>query len=118
MSPNRSILYPPPLCDVLGCDVLIAQGVEAGGHVHGRMVAFALASQVLSETRRPVVIPGGIATGAGLADAFVLGAAGVQCGTAFLATDEAFAHDYHKARIVESEGADTVRRSRNGACAT
>ncbi|WP_108663783.1 NAD(P)H-dependent flavin oxidoreductase [Acuticoccus kandeliae] len=91
-----------------GADVLIAQGLEAGGHVHGRTAAFALAARVLAETRLPVVISGGIADGEGLADALDLGAAGVQCGTAFLATVEAFAHDYHKMRIVKSDGSDTL----------
>lgn len=94
--------------EAAGADVLVAQGLEAGGHVHGRTAAFALAAQVLTETRLPVVVSGGITDGKGLADALALGAAGVQCGTAFLATDEAFAHDYHKARVVESDGSDTV----------
>lgn len=61
---------------------------EAGGHVHGRTGAFALASEILLKTRVPVIVSGGIADGGGLAAALVMGAAGVQCGTAFLATSE------------------------------
>jgi nitronate monooxygenase len=91
-----------------GADVIIAQGVEAGGHVHGRTSTFALAEAVLDAVRVPVVVSGGIATGRGLAAALAMGAQGVQCGTAFLATSESFAHDYHKARVVDATSEDTV----------
>ncbi|MCB1504985.1 MAG: nitronate monooxygenase [Hyphomicrobiaceae bacterium] len=94
--------------EAAGADILVAQGLEAGGHVHGRMGAFALAAELLDETRLPVVVSGGIADGAGLAAALAMGAAGVQCGTAFLATDESFAHPCHKARIVDAAASDTV----------
>ncbi len=94
--------------EAAGADVLIAQGIEAGGHVHGRIGAFALAADLLRESRLPVVVSGGIVDGAGLAAALAMGAAGVHCGTAFIATEEAFAHPYHKARIVEAEASDTV----------
>jgi nitronate monooxygenase len=91
-----------------GADVIITQGIEAGGHVHGRMGAFALAESVLDRVQVPVVVSGGICSGRGIAAALAMGAQGVQCGTAFLATTEAWAHDYHKSRVVEAEGADTV----------
>lgn len=94
--------------EAAGADVLIAQGIEAGGHVHGRSGAFALTEAVLDAARVPVVVSGGISTGRGLAAALAMGAQGVQCGTAFLATTESFAHDYHKARVVAAEGGDTV----------
>jgi nitronate monooxygenase len=94
--------------EAAGADVLIAQGIEAGGHVHGRTGAFALAGEVLRGARVPVVVSGGIADGAGLAAALAIGAAGVHCGTAFLATTESFAHPYHKARVIQATGADTV----------
>jgi len=58
--------------------------------------------------RIPVVASGGIAGGRGLAAALALGADGVQCGTAFLASTESFAHDYHKQRIVAAKAGDTV----------
>lgn len=96
------------LAEEAGADVIIAQGVEAGGHVHGRHPAFGLAEQILAQTDLPVVISGGIATGEGLAAALTIGADGVQCGTAFLATEESFAHPYHKSRIVDATGDDTV----------
>jgi nitronate monooxygenase len=94
--------------EAAGVDVLIAQGIEAGGHVHGRTGALALSADILAETRLPVVVSGGIADGAGLAAALAMGAQGVHCGTAFLATDESFAHPYHKARVVEASANDTV----------
>lgn len=91
-----------------GADVLIAQGVEAGGHVHGRTGTLAFLEEVVTRHKLPVVASGGITTGAGLVAALALGAQGVQCGTAFLATKESFAHDYHKQRVVEASGSDTV----------
>lgn len=94
--------------EAAGADVLIAQGIEAGGHVHGRSGAFALSGEILSGTDLPVVVSGGIADGAGLAAALAMGAGGVHVGTAFLATEESFAHPYHKSRIVAARGSDTV----------
>jgi nitronate monooxygenase len=91
-----------------GADVLIAQGVEAGGHVHGRTGTLALVEAMAAQSTLPVVATGGIATGAGLVAALALGAQGVQLGTAFLATTESFAHDYHKRRVVAAEAGDTV----------
>lgn len=91
-----------------GADVIIAQGVEAGGHVHGRLPVFVLTEAILNAVSVPVVASGGLATGADLAAALSMGAAGIQCGTAFLATEESFAHPYHKARVVAASGADTV----------
>jgi nitronate monooxygenase len=54
------------------------------------------------------VVSGGITTGHGLAAALMLGAQGVQCGTAFLATEESWAHEYHKARVAAASVDDTV----------
>lgn len=94
--------------EAAGADVLIAQGIEAGGHVHGRIGAFALTAEILSGTRLPVVVSGGIVDGRDLAAALAMGAAGVHCGTAFLATPESFAHDMHKRRLAAARAADTV----------
>jgi len=91
-----------------GADVIIAQGIEAGGHVHGRTGTLALVDEVVRAVKVPVVATGGIASGAGLAAALAMGAQGVQCGTAFLATTESFAHDYHKTRVAEARAEDTV----------
>lgn len=91
-----------------GVDVIIAQGVGAGGHVHGRLPVFDLTRQVLDSVSVPVVATGGLADGRDLAAALSMGAAGLQYGTAFLATEESFAHPYHKARVVAAGAADTV----------
>ena len=92
-----------------GADVLVAQGIEAGGHVHGETGLLPLVEQVVRAASVPVVASGGLATGAGLVAALAVGAQGIQCGTAFLATTESFAHDYHKERVVAASAADTVR---------
>jgi nitronate monooxygenase len=91
-----------------GADVIIAQGAGAGGHVHGRRPTFDLMQDILAQTRLPVVASGGLATGADLAHALQMGASGIQLGTAFLATEESFAHPYHKERITRAQPDDTV----------
>lgn len=92
-----------------GADVLIVQGVEAGGHVRGRQpLAELLPAVAKAVSDIPIAASGGIVDGAGLASALALGADGVQCGTAFLAARESYAHDYHKQRIVEAGPDDTV----------
>src|SRR3546814_5080910 len=78
--------------DVCSSD-LIAQGVEAGGHVRGSTGSLVLLPQVAAAVDVPVVASGGFATGEGLVAALALGAQGIHCGTAFLATEESFAHD-------------------------
>ena len=91
-----------------GADILIAQGWEAGGHVRGKTVLAALLRDVVAQIDLPVLAAGGIVDGAGLANALTMGAQGVVMGTAFLATEESFAHDYHKRRIIEAEADATV----------
>jgi len=94
--------------EAAGADAIIAQGVEAGGHVHGTLPTCVLVSHVVQAVSVPVVASGGLVDGAGLVAAMALGASGVHCGTAFLATREAFAHAYHKERIVAAQSGDTV----------
>jgi nitronate monooxygenase len=93
-----------------GVDAIIAQGVEAGGHVAGTMSTMCLVPQVVEAVAPvPVAAAGGIAGPAGLAAALALGADGAVMGTRFLATPEANAHPLHKHRVVEASGEDTVR---------
>jgi nitronate monooxygenase len=91
-----------------GADLVIAQGVEAGGHVHGTVGSLVLLPQMAAALAVPVIGSGGFASGAGLVAALALGAQGIHCGTAFLATVESFAHDYHKRKLVEAGSAETV----------
>jgi nitronate monooxygenase len=91
-----------------GADILVAQGREAGGHVWGNVPRNVLVPRVVDATRRPVLAAGGIVTGAGLAEALLLGAQGVVIGTALMATHESFAHDYHKQRLIEAGAGETL----------
>lgn len=91
-----------------GVDIVVAQGTEAGGHT-GRVGTMALVPQVVDTVApTPVVAAGGIADGRGLAAALALGAQGIWCGTAFLATQEANIDDWQKARIVNATEEDTT----------
>jgi enoyl-[acyl-carrier protein] reductase II len=91
-----------------GADIIAAQGSEGGGHV-GLMGTFALVPQVVrAVTPIPVLLAGGVADGAGLAAAIMLGAEGVLLGTRFLATPEAPLPDAYKQAIVRSDGHDTL----------
>lgn len=91
-----------------GAHAVIAQGFEAGGHVRGKVSSLTLLPQVVSAVSVPVVASGGLASGASLIAALALGAQGIHCGTAFLATRESFAHDVHKRKIIEARSEDTV----------
>ena len=91
-----------------GVDLVIAQGIEAGGHVTARTSLFVnLPSIVDAVAPLPVLASGGIADGRGLAAALMLGAEGVSLGTRFVASEEAFVADEYKRRVVEAAGEDT-----------
>ena len=92
-----------------GVDAVIAQGVEAGGHVRGTTSIWELLPAAVARVAPvPVLASGGIGDGAGLARALRLGAAGVSLGTRFVASDEANLHIDYKRRIVAATAADTV----------
>jgi NAD(P)H-dependent flavin oxidoreductase YrpB (nitropropane dioxygenase family) len=91
-----------------GADIIVAQGAEGGGHV-GLMGTIVLVPQVVRAVAPlPVLAAGGIADGAGLAAALMLGAEGVLLGTRFLATPEAPLPDAYKQAICRSDGHDTL----------
>lgn len=96
------------LAESAGADVVIVQGVEAGGHVRAHLPLSVLLAQIAGKTRIPLVASGGITSGCDLAAALAMGADGVHCGTVFLASAESFAHDYHKERLVAARPGDTV----------
>lgn len=94
----------------LGVDAIIVQGSEAGGHNRAEAATMSLLPAVIRAVAPiPVLAAGGITDGRGLAAALCLGAEGVWCGTRFLASAEANAHEEYKARIVAAGVGDTVR---------
>jgi len=90
-----------------GCDVVVAQGTEAGGHT-GRVAAMALIPQTVDAVRIPVLGAGSIVDGRGFLAALALGAQGVWMGTRFIATKEARAARQFKERIVAARGSETA----------
>jgi nitronate monooxygenase len=94
--------------EAAGADIVIAQGLEAGGHVRGLTALSALVPDIASAVAAPVLAAGGVVDGKGLAAALIWGAQGVVVGTGFLATHESFAHDYHKQRVVQAGPDETV----------
>lgn len=92
-----------------GVDAVIAQGVEAGGHVRATESLWEALPRVVDAVRPlPVIAAGGIGDGAAIARAIRLGAQGVSMGTRFVASDEAWTHRAYKERIVRSRAEDTV----------
>jgi NAD(P)H-dependent flavin oxidoreductase YrpB (nitropropane dioxygenase family) len=92
-----------------GCDFVIAQGIEAGGHVRGQIGLFALLDAVLSAVDLPVLAAGGIGTGRALAAVLAAGADGARIGTRFVAAEEAEAHPRYVEALIASQPSDTVR---------
>jgi enoyl-[acyl-carrier protein] reductase II len=97
-----------------GCDVVVAQGTEAGGHT-GKIAGMALVPQIVDAVDIPVLAAGSIVDGRGLAAALAFGAQGVWMGTRFIASHEARANDVYKKKIVEVGSGDTaITRSYSG----
>jgi enoyl-[acyl-carrier protein] reductase II len=93
-----------------GVDAVIVQGKEAGGHNRSAATTLTLVPAVVDAIAPvPVIAAGGIADGRGLVAALALGAEAVWMGTRLVASEEAFAHEEYKRRIVAAQAADTVR---------
>jgi nitronate monooxygenase len=91
-----------------GVDAVIAQGIEAGGHVRGTTSIWELLPTAVEAVKPlPVLASGGIGDGKGLARALRLGAQGVSLGTRFVASEEAWIHPVYKQRVVDSSADDT-----------
>ena len=92
-----------------GADVVIAQGVEAGGHVRGTTSTLALVPLVVDRVAPvPVLAAGGIADARGIVAALAAGADGAVLGTRFIATPEVAAHARYRDAIVDASPEDTV----------
>lgn len=93
----------------VGCDAIVGEGVEAGGHNGAdELTTFALIPQLVDTVKIPVIAAGGIADGRGILAALSLGAEGVQIGTLFAVTQESSAHPNYKQKVVEAKDNDTI----------
>lgn len=99
-----------------GCDAIIAQGFEAGGHrgifldddLSTQMGTFALVPQVVDAVKVPVIASGGISDARGIVAAFALGAAAVQIGTAYLFTPQARLSPPHRLALHGNDAGKTA----------
>jgi nitronate monooxygenase len=102
--------------DHAGCDAIIAQGFEAGGHrgtflrqaVDGQVGTMALVPQIVDAVKVPIIAAGGIGDAHGVAAAFALGASAVQIGTAFLFCQEANVSTLHRQAARSAQAEQTV----------
>jgi len=92
-----------------GCDAVVAEGFEAGGH-NGReeTTTMVLIPAVVNAVKIPVIAAGGIATGRQMLAAMVMGAEGVQMGSRFVASEEASSHLEFKKAVINSTEGDTM----------
>ncbi|MEO5595138.1 MAG: nitronate monooxygenase [Chitinophagaceae bacterium] len=95
--------------EAAGCDAVVAEGFEAGGH-NGReeTTSMVLIPAVTAAVKIPVIAAGGIANGRQMMAAMVMGAEGVQMGTRFVASDEASSHTEFKNMVIASNEGDTL----------
>jgi NAD(P)H-dependent flavin oxidoreductase YrpB (nitropropane dioxygenase family) len=91
-----------------GCDFVIAQGIEAGGHLRGTTGVLTLLDAVLAVVDVPVLAAGGVATARGMAAALAAGADGVRVGTRFVVAAESGAHPDYRTALLAGDAADTV----------
>lgn len=89
-----------------GADAVVAEGMESGGHI-GSATTMTLVPQVADAVSIPVIAAGGIADGRGFAAAKMLGAEGVQMGTAFVVAKESIVHENYKQRIIKAKDIDS-----------
>jgi nitronate monooxygenase len=91
-----------------GCDYVVAQGTEAGGHVRGTQPLAEVLPAVQAAVQVPVVAAGGVSTAERFAEVMQLGADAVRVGTRFVACPESGAHPEYVRRVLEASGDDTV----------
>ncbi|MCF8262413.1 MAG: nitronate monooxygenase [Melioribacteraceae bacterium] len=95
--------------EAAGCDAVVGEGVEAGGH-NGldEISTFSLIPQLVDNIKIPIIAAGGIADGRGILAAFTLGAEGVQIGTRFAVTRESSAHINYKNAVCDAKDNSTL----------
>ena len=91
-----------------GCDLIVVQGIEAGGHVRGTLGLLPLLDAVLDAVNVPVVAAGGIGTARGVAAVLAAGASAARIGTRFAATRESGTHPSYQQALVDADATDTV----------
>ena len=92
----------------VGCDVIVAQGMEAGGHVRGTLGLLPLLDEVRAAIDLPIIAAGGIGTGTTMAAALMAGADAVRIGTRFMAASESIAHPTYVEALIRAGADDTV----------
>jgi enoyl-[acyl-carrier protein] reductase II len=90
-----------------GADAVVAEGMEAGGHI-GELTTMVLIPQIVDSVEIPVIAAGGIADGRGVAAAFALGAEGVQVGTRFICCEESTVHRAYKEAVLNARDRSNV----------
>jgi nitronate monooxygenase len=98
--------------EAVGVDVVILQGIEAGGHVRATRSLWPMLAEALDVVDVPIVAAGGIASPRAMAAALAAGAAGVRLGTRFVASVESDFHREYKTMLVEADGDATVYTER------
>lgn len=96
------------LAEKAGCDLIVAQGVQAGGHVRGDIELMKLLPDVLDNVSIPAIAAGGIATSQDVREILKAGASGVRIGTRFVAAEESGAHPIYIQSVIDSGSDDTV----------
>ena len=91
-----------------GCEVVVVQGIEAGGHVRGTVGLLCLLDEVQSAVDLPLIAAGGIGSGRTMAAALMAGAAAVRVGTRFVAAVESVAHPLYVDALIGAGADDTV----------
>jgi NAD(P)H-dependent flavin oxidoreductase YrpB (nitropropane dioxygenase family) len=91
-----------------GCDFVIAQGIEAGGHLRGTLPLLVLLDELLDRVEIPVIGAGGIGTARAMAATLATGAAGARIGTRFVASEESGAHPAYIDALVRASATEAV----------
>lgn len=107
--------------EAAGVDLIIAQGIEAGGHrgvfdpvTDDSLTTLALLPELLAAVQLPVMVAGGLLTGGEVANAMALGAAGAQLGTAFVGCPESAASTAHRQALADEQLSTTMTRAISG----